>query len=67
MDSVGLKVKTFALAREFVDKAPYDRPACLALDVKMPGLNGLDLQQELHKREYAMPIIFITGQIPHPP
>lgn len=59
--SVGLRVLTFASAQEFL---AFERPnatACLVLDVRMPGLSGLELQRELSLRELALPIIFITG------
>lgn len=62
LKSEGYDVETFSSAQEFLHADPRcEGPACLLLDVKMPGLNGLDLQQELHKREYAIPIVFITG------
>lgn len=62
LKSEGYDVETFSSAQEFLHADPRcEGPACLVLDVKMPGLNGLDLQQELHKREYAIPIVFITG------
>jgi FixJ family two-component response regulator len=62
LKSEGYDVETFSSAQEFLHADPRcDGPACLVLDMKMPGLNGLDLQQELHKREYAIPIVFITG------
>ena len=58
----GYVVETFGSAHDFLQTAPdCPGPACLVLDVKMPGLSGLDLQNELQKREYAMPIVFITG------
>jgi RNA polymerase sigma factor (sigma-70 family) len=59
--SVGLNVETFASAREFQSYKRPDCAACLVLDVRMPGLSGLDLQQELRKSEAALPVIFITG------
>lgn len=59
--SVGLEVETFASAREFLHRGRYDGPGCLVLDVRMPGLSGLDLQKELAAADYSMPIIFITG------
>lgn len=65
--STGYDVETFGSAQEFLQAAPgCHGPACLVLDVKMPGLNGLDLQNQLQQREYAMPIVFITayGDIP---
>jgi len=59
--SVGLKVETFSSAPEFLKGDPYEGPACLILDVRMPGLSGLDLQFELAKVEHTISIIFITG------
>ena len=61
LQAAGLNVKTFASAREFVDQAPPEGPGCLVLDVRMPGLSGLDLQAELNSRNVQTPIIFITG------
>jgi len=59
--SAGLDVVTFATADEFLDRHSHKGPSCLVLDVKMPGLNGLELQEKLLLEKYAMPIIFITG------
>ncbi|HWF89982.1 MAG TPA: response regulator transcription factor [Pyrinomonadaceae bacterium] len=59
--SVGLKVATFASAQEFLQSPRPDVPACLILDVRMPGLSGLDLQRELAEANIHIPIIFITG------
>ena len=60
--SAGHEVQTFAAAREFLDRKPdADGPACLALDVRMPGLSGIDLQRELQNTNRNLPIIFITG------
>jgi FixJ family two-component response regulator len=59
--SVGLRVETFASARDFMLAKRPDAPACLVLDVRMPGLNGLDLQRELSAADVHIPIIFITG------
>jgi FixJ family two-component response regulator len=59
--SVGLSVETFGSARDFLNYKRPDCAACLVLDVRMPGLSGLDLQQELHKTGTDLPIIFITG------
>jgi FixJ family two-component response regulator len=56
-----LNVKTFASAREFLDQDLPEGPGCLVLDVRMPGLSGLDLQAELNSRKIRTPIIFITG------
>ena len=59
--SVGLRVETFASAQEFLQSERPDVPACLILDVRMPGLSGLDLQRELTEANIHIPIIFITG------
>ena len=62
LSSAGYGVQTFASAKEFLESED-DRqvPACLVLDVQMPGLSGLDLQEELASGNYAIPVIFITG------
>jgi FixJ family two-component response regulator len=57
----GLEVQTFTSAREFLKHPRPDRPACLVLDVRMPGLSGMDLQRELKQSGIQLPIIFITG------
>ena len=59
--SVGLTMQPFSSAREFLESDPSDGPSCLVLDVRMPGLSGIDLQKELGKMGYTIPIIFITG------
>ena len=59
--SAGLNVQTFASAQEFLTSQRPGAPNCLVLDVQMPGLSGLDLQQELAKDLAQIPIIFITG------
>lgn len=59
--SVGLRVETFASAQDFLIAKRQDAPACLVLDVRMPGLNGLDLQLKLSDAHVQIPIIFITG------
>jgi len=59
--SVGLRVATFASAHEFLQSERPDVPACLILDVRMPGLSGLDLQRDLTEGNIHIPIIFITG------
>ena len=59
--SVGLSVATFASAHEFLESNRPDVPACLILDVRMPGLSGLDLQRDLSEANIHIPIIFITG------
>lgn len=60
--SAGYQVRGFASAREFLDNPPEDGgPACLVLDVRMPCLDGLELQQALQRGEVPLPIVFITG------
>lgn len=59
--ALGFGIQTFASAREFLDNARIERPACLVLDVRMPGLSGLDLQRELAQRGVEIPIVFLTG------
>nr|AUN37528.1 two-component response regulator [uncultured bacterium] len=61
MRSVGLSVASYASAWEFLRQKMPEAPACLVLDVRLPGLNGLDLQRELLRAERSIPIIFITG------
>src|SRR5947209_17054782 len=60
-ESVGLRVQTFATAQEFLGSQRPDAPGCLVLDVRLPGLSGLELQRELAKTNNPLPIIFITG------
>jgi FixJ family two-component response regulator len=64
--AAGMEVQTFKSAREFLEISRPERPACLVLDVRMPGLNGMDLQRELTQSGRHVPIIFITahGDIP---
>jgi FixJ family two-component response regulator len=59
--SVGLRVETFATAHDFLQSKALDVPGCVVLDVRLPGLSGLDLQRELTSRGIMLPIIFITG------
>jgi len=59
--SVGLSVQAFKCAREFLDSRKPDAPACLVLDIRLPGPSGLDLQRELLNSETPIPIIFVTG------
>lgn len=61
MDSVNLEHEIFGSADEFLEKVGDQRPGCLVLDIRMPGLGGLELQEELIRRENTLPIIFITG------
>src|SRR5262245_24517704 len=64
--SVGLETQLFASAQEFLDANRQDLPSCLILDVRLPGLSGLDLQRQLSAGNIHIPIIFITahGDIP---
>lgn len=57
----GWRVETFASGLEFLNRTPVAHPSCLILDVSLPGLNGLDLQQRIASEHSAMPIIFVTG------
>jgi FixJ family two-component response regulator len=58
----GFAVRAFSSAQEFLSSDYLDATRCLILDVAMPGMSGLDLQQELKRRGKQIPIIFITGQ-----
>ena len=60
--SAGWRVETFASAQEFLARPPADTPGCLVLDVRLPGLSGLDLQKRMAEINLEIPIIFITGQ-----
>jgi FixJ family two-component response regulator len=59
--SIGLRAQTFASAQEFMSAKRADAPACLILDVRMPGVSGLELQRQLADARIHIPIIFITG------
>jgi DNA-binding NtrC family response regulator len=59
--SAGLKVQVFASAQEFLTNRPQKAPSCLVLDIQLPGISGLDLQQELADGDAQIPIIFMTG------
>jgi FixJ family two-component response regulator len=59
--SIGLRVKAFASASEFLQMKLPDEPTCLVLDVRLPGLSGLDFQAELAKANIDIPIVFMTG------
>ena len=59
--SIGLEVQTFESAAEFLGSKRPELPACLVLDVRLPGLSGLDLQRELNQSRASIPIVFITG------
>lgn len=62
MRAAGLSALTFGTAQEFLhDHLASPQPGCLLLDIRMPGMSGLDLQAELHKRRIRLPIVFLTG------
>ena len=61
LGSVGLRVAAFASAQEFLRRPRPEVPSCLVLDVRLPGLSGLELQQRMAEGDRDMPIIFITG------
>ncbi|MBV8141231.1 MAG: response regulator [Verrucomicrobia bacterium] len=59
--SAGLKVQAFTSAKEFLTNWPPEAPSCLVLDVQLPGISGLDLQEQLGEGDAGIPIIFMTG------
>ena len=59
--AAGMTVEEYGSALEFLERKHYDGYGCIILDVKMPEMNGLELQEELVKADYSMPIIFISG------
>ena len=59
--SIGLRVQVFASGQEFLRSGHVDRPACLVLDVRMPGLSGLDLQKRMVDAGTDIPIVFLSG------
>jgi FixJ family two-component response regulator len=59
--SIGLRAEAFASAQDFMLAKRGDAPACLVLDVRMPGMNGLDFQRQLSEAKIHIPIIFISG------
>jgi len=59
--STGLQAETFASADDFLQGYGEDRPGCLILDIRMPGMNGLELQSVLRERDFRLPIIIISG------
>ncbi len=61
LESVGFNVKTFASAQHFLDAKLHEGLGCLILDVRMPGIGGLDLQERLVSAKSPLPVIFITG------
>jgi DNA-binding NtrC family response regulator len=61
LESVGLKARAFASANEFLTKSSLEVPSCLVLDVQLPGMSGLELQQQLRNGDTQIPIVFMTG------
>src|SRR6266699_6346041 len=61
LKSVGLRSESFGTAQEFLRSRRPDGPSCLVLDVRLPGVNGLDFQRDLAEAGIRIPIIFITG------
>ncbi len=61
LESVGLKALPFTSGREFLEACEPNRPACVLLDVRMPGMGGLNVQEELRRRGIEMPLIFVSG------
>ncbi len=61
LKSVGLTTRTLASAAEFLEAYKHNQPGCLVLDVRMPGMSGIELQQQLNLRGATIPVIFITG------
>jgi len=59
--AAGMHVESFASARDFLETEKYDGPGCIVLDVRMPEMTGPELQSELVKAEYSMPIIFLSA------
>lgn len=66
LEAVRQPVETFSSARDFLERITPERPGCLILDVRMPGMTGLELQEELLRREIRLPVIFLSahGDIP---
>ena len=61
MESNGITVKTFATASEFIESYGYGGAGCLVLDLRLPGMSGLELQEYLNSRGIEIPIVFVTG------
>ncbi|HKD86046.1 MAG TPA: response regulator transcription factor [Terriglobales bacterium] len=61
LSTVGLQAETFDSANSFLQRKRSDAPSCLVLDVRLPGLSGLDFQRELAERNISIPIVFLTG------
>lgn len=61
LESVGYQTQAFANANAFLDAYDSDMAGCLVLDIRMPGMNGMELQRKLNERNSILPIIFVTG------
>ncbi|WP_439273247.1 response regulator transcription factor [Pseudochrobactrum sp. HB0163] len=61
LHSVGLQAVSFASVQQFLDAGQQDAPSCLVLDIRMPGMSGLDFHREMNKWDVHLPVIFITG------
>ena len=61
IESIGMRVESFASANEFLENYYPGRAGCLLLDVRMPGMSGLELQDYLNSHEIRVPVIIITG------
>ena len=61
IEAAGINVETYGSGLDFLSQLQADKPGCIVLDVKMPGLSGLDLQKELMMAKREMPIIFVSG------
>lgn len=61
LNSVGQQAQSFASVQTFLDMERHDAPACLVLDIRMPGMSGLDFHREMDKWDVQLPVIFITG------
>jgi FixJ family two-component response regulator len=59
--AAGYKVETFSSAKAFLTRENYEGVGCILLDVRMPGLTGMELQEKLLRSAQSMPIIFLTG------
>jgi len=61
LESVGMKATVFASTEEFLSRVQGEVPSCLVLDIRLPGMNGLEFQEELRRRRMEIPIVFITA------
>lgn len=61
LESIGYRVSSYASANQFIEKWNPEMAGCLVLDIRMPGMNGMELQRRLNERNSILPIIFVTG------